>query len=76
MNVPVPLPTQFPTNPTPVPTPSPTPVSEIAIAPEDMALVANKPLFGVGLTYIVNLNDELLEGFVTLRRSSLPNGAA
>jgi len=74
--VPVPLPTHFPTNPTPVPTPSPTPVSEIAIAPEELTLTANKPSFGVGLAYIVNLNNELLEGSVALRRSSLPNGAA
>jgi len=67
--VPTPTPTVTSSPPTQLPTPSPTPTTEFTVAPDLLVLSATKPDNAVGKLYLVNLNDEIMNGTIWLQSS-------
>ena len=62
--------------PTPVPTMIALQRTEISLVPHSLNLVTTKPQVVSGVAYLVNLNDGVLHGNVSLKRTSLPDGAS
>ena len=71
--VPTPSPTALPS---PLPTPSPTSTTKFSIAPESLSLSATKPENAAGNAYLINLNNQPLNGTIWMVRSThLPSSA-